>query len=788
MANTIPKAFFAYPSSRPTLRDAVLEATYRLNASGNVDIKTWEECRISGKLVINSICEAIDKADLFFADLTGLNANVMFELGYAIASDKRIWLILDSSFATDKNSFEQLKVLTTIGYVDCSNSQGIIRGFYKERPFTDLENTIFRTVIQPNLKPGGYQSILHLKSKHENEAAMRVSTSLQRNLPDKVIVDDPHESAVQSLTWYGSRVFGCEGLVCQFTDPERKDAYLQTARQALVCGMAHGFKKPLLMLAEDNLLAPVDYREYLKNYKQVPEALRHLDEWLQPVGQSLQTSKKASKVRHTAQLAIDLKNLRFGEHVAENEVQRLVGEYFIRTAAYDDAVNGNQAVFVGRKGSGKTANLMKLGDELSRSKQNLVCVIKPPDYQMQGIVELLQRYQHRKVKGYTIESLWKFLILTEIANTAIDSSSYAGIDRAEQSFLQFVEKHSRIIRVDFATRLETCMQNLSDVVEETNNENSYSPISEALHSGILKQLRAQLGTYLSKKQRIAILVDNLDKAWEQRNDVEALSEILWGLLEVAQQLPIEFQKQDSRRQSMPLSLAVFLRSDIFYRIRRVAPEPDKVPYALLRWENPELLCRIIEERFSASFETPVEAEVLWERYFCPTVRGISTKSYVTGAILRRPRDLIVLVNEAVAEAINKGHTRIEEEDILEAEKQYSQYAFDSVKVENTLPDINLENVIFEFVGMPVIVPKHEVLSALEYADIPVAMVESTIDMLHDLTFLGLEIDEGKFVFSDAPEESRKNKILARKFSRKIGREERFQIHNAFRAFLETEES
>ena len=80
----------------------------------------------------------------------------------------------------------------------------------------------------------------------------------------------------------------------------------------------------------------------------------------------------------------------------------------------------------------------------------------------------------------------------------------------------------------------------------------------------------------------------------------------WSLLEIARQLPTELQKQDSRRKSIRLSLAISLRSDIFYRIRRVAREPDKMPYSLLRWDDTELLCSVIEERFISSFEIPPE--------------------------------------------------------------------------------------------------------------------------------------------------------------------------------------
>ena len=97
MNNTIPKAFFAYPSSGQTLKEAIQIAVPKLNRSGQVNIKIWEECTIGGNLIINTICQAIDESKLFFADLTGLNPNVMFELGYAVARDKRIWLIFDDT-------------------------------------------------------------------------------------------------------------------------------------------------------------------------------------------------------------------------------------------------------------------------------------------------------------------------------------------------------------------------------------------------------------------------------------------------------------------------------------------------------------------------------------------------------------------------------------------------------------------------------------------------------------------------------------------------------------------
>lgn len=798
MSNAIPKAFFAYPSSHPTLREPIQDAVQELNAGKRINIKTWEKCSIGGKFVIDTICTAINEATLFFADLTGLNTNVMFELGYAIARDKRIWLILDETYTDSKKMFDQLKVLTTVGYIPCCNSSDIVSGFYANPPIMDIGNTIYRTAIEPNLRPGGYQSIFYLKSQYENQAAMRMSQLLEEKLPNKIIVDDPRESTVQTLTWYGSRVFDCKGLVCHFTNPDRKGAYLQTARHALVCGMAHGSGIPLLMLAEGDFLSPIDYRDYLKHYNTARDALEHLEEWSSPIEESLKINQQSSVIpRSTARLETDLKSLRFGEYIAEYEAEGLIGDYFIQTAAYDDAVAGNHTVFVGRKGSGKTANLMKLEDELSRPKRNIVCVIKPQPYQMQGIVDVLKRYQHRNVKGYTIESLWKFLLLTEIANTLGNLENHPSEPMSDiaQILFNFVEKNKEIIRTDFSTRLELCTQSLEEATTESNDKNSYLPVSEALHSGILKQLRVELGNFLSSEQQVVILVDNLDKAWEGQNghtrekqkDIEALSEILWGLLEVARQLPMELQKQDSRRKSIQLNLIIFLRSDIFYRIRKSAREPDKIPYSLIKWDDTELLCNIIEERFISSFETTPDPAILWQQYFCPSVNGIPTRDYIISSILKRPRDIIYLVNAAVTTAINRRHTRIEEEDVIEAEKMYSQYVLESVNVENTSPGIDIENVLSAFFGMPAVLTKNEILETLKLVEISDRMMEPTIDILRDLTFLGPETEENQFAFSETPEESRKNKILAWRFASTKGQTERFQIHKAFRAFLETKE-
>ena len=101
--------------------------------------------------------------------------------------------------------------------------------------------------------------------------------------------------------------------------PNREGANLQTARHALVCGMAYGWNKELLMFAEDDFWTPIDYRDLVRHYKNASEALSYLEDWLPSVEDDLKVKREAAEVQPTAKLATDLNNLRFGEHIAENE-------------------------------------------------------------------------------------------------------------------------------------------------------------------------------------------------------------------------------------------------------------------------------------------------------------------------------------------------------------------------------------------------------------------------------------------------------------------------------------
>ena len=66
--------------------------------------------------------EAARSAKTIVADVSTLNFNLMFEVGFAIGLGLPVIPFRDSNYVQDKRAFEELGVLDTVGYLDFRNS------------------------------------------------------------------------------------------------------------------------------------------------------------------------------------------------------------------------------------------------------------------------------------------------------------------------------------------------------------------------------------------------------------------------------------------------------------------------------------------------------------------------------------------------------------------------------------------------------------------------------------------------------------------------------------------
>jgi hypothetical protein len=788
----VRSGFFAYGSSPFSIPTTIREAIEQINKTHHTILTSWESLEVGGRYIVRTVCDAIDDADFFCADITTINPNVMFELGFAIGRDKRIWLVRDDSYVDAKAEFEQLRLLTTVGYRPYTNSDQIVKSFFADSPHSTLDQTVFRESIEPLLGPSTPPvPFVYLKSRHDTEASVRVSRVAAELTPPPVL-DDPRESSVQPLYWYGQKLLHAPGLIAHFLSNKREGSKLTNARYALVCGLCAGFDTPVLMLSEQNdLLSPMDYRDQMQYYTTPPEAGRLTDQWLQAVASAAHISVFGSgkpSVGAAVRLATELKGFhqQLGEYVAENEASQL-SHYFVETTAHMDIINGTQTIFVGRKGTGKTASLIQAAEDIGKEANNIVCVLKPVGYEMAGLVRLFADYETRDRKGYVIESLWKYMLYTELAQGTAkhirDITPWASYDLPYSKLIRLIEEENRALAGDFNVRLEAVITALTSVKPNDSADKFEKGMSEALHNTLISRLRSLLLEVFAKKHQIILLIDNLDKPWTKQADVVLLTHFLVGLLTAAGRVSEELRQYERGRQGAKFTCAVFLRSDIFNRIVESADEPDKISHTRLDWSDSELLLRVIEERYVAAHGPNSDPADMWHKYFCPQVKGLPTRDYLVSRILPRPRDIVYFVKAAVSFAVNRRRDRVEEKDVLDAEMQYSQYAWDSILVENSGVIPELENTLLHFVGGESVIPESVLRRYVSSSGIEAERVDRVISHLVGLTFLGVEVSPGRFAYADEKKQLQKNLALAARLLSTGHSEPRYEVNAPFRAYL-----
>ena len=462
----------------------------------------------------------------------------------------------------------------------------------------------------------------------------------------------------------------------------------------------------------------------------------------------------------------------------------------METAAYIETLNSKYSIVVGRKGTGKTAALYALSEQLLADPRNHVCTIKPVGYELEGLLSILREELPLAEKGYLVESFWKFLLYTELTKSVYDNllgkPEYYAPSKDEEALREFVEQYTSLITPEFSSRLEAAVKQLHSFRDPSPTGDSQRlKISELLHAEMLSRLRVLLGAVLRTKARVTVLVDNLDKAWNSNGDLALLSDLLFGLFSVSRRVAEEFGHNASGRASVNLCFSLFLRSDIYAAMLPFAKERDKLPARLMTWNDPELLKRVIERRFMES-GAPVEfSHQVWERYFVPLVRGIPSWEYVARRILPKPRDMIYLIKSALQFAVNRGRDKIYEAELFSGEKQYSRFALDSLIVEAGIRIPNVEDLLTHFVGSPEIVTEEDLSAKLIAAKVSGVELETVIEWLARLTFLAFEVGPQRFEFLLDEQDARKLAIMARKTADETtSGVRRFQIYPAFHAFLE----
>ena len=750
----------------------------------------WTDMSPGGKPLVSSILREIDKASVFACDLTFPNSNVSFELGYAIARFKRIWISLDAGAEGAEQHYRRIYFgLTGAAYTQYVNSTDLAAAFLRDMPTSSLDDTLLGAYYRnPSPRPEA-STLMYVRPPTPTEAVISCIEAFDETSFGNFIHDDPNENQSPTLDWYASNLTVADAVLVHLLAEDQLGHLEHNVKCALVAGLAQGFRKEILMVSKMPFRSAIDYQHLLQTHNTAAECKQIMLGWADRAIKSI-PRRRTRRPNEQAQIPrqLDLRSLAIGEPVAENERQRL-DDYFLETSTYFRALDDPITIVVGRRGTGKSAQLYAMETYLRTDRRNNVCIIKPVGYELDGLVRVLRSIEHNSERGYLIESLWKFLIYSELARSVYRSIQSRPPQQPptndEERLVKHYDMHQDVLDPPFSERLDKAIASLVDIGGIDDAIGQRRRISELLHTSQLRHLRQLLGDILTNSRRVHILIDNLDAQWGPGADVDTLAPLLWGLLQVSEDIVSDFGIADHRRKPVTLYLTVFLRSDIFAAIQPQAFEQDKLPIQRITWNDAETLRRLVDLRIQFGLPSGDTAQNVWARLFPEEVVGRSVRGFIDDTALQRPRDVVFLMRQAIDVAINRGHLSVTEEDLLDARDKYSEYAFRSILAEDDPRKGKLESILYEFAGCPKIILRSQVEENFATAKVAPSDFDFYLDLLCDVNFLAIESRDGYEYATDEADRAVKRQI-AGTIARGNQSEETYQVSSAFWQVLRVE--
>jgi hypothetical protein len=121
-------AFVAYSSREPMVTQLIGDAVYIANSKNDkVRYEPWVYNDIAGNPLISPILDRIEESAFIIADITTLNLNVVYEIGFAIGKRKRAYLIRHHGTEGDKAIARETGIFDTLGYHEYSDQDDLVR-------------------------------------------------------------------------------------------------------------------------------------------------------------------------------------------------------------------------------------------------------------------------------------------------------------------------------------------------------------------------------------------------------------------------------------------------------------------------------------------------------------------------------------------------------------------------------------------------------------------------------------------------------------------------------------
>ncbi len=727
----------AYPGKPIDIGRTISAALTALRKRGGAsELISWEETDVAGRFLVEPILANIDAGNLMVADVTQLNFNVTFEVGYAIGRRKRVVLIRHEAIKGSDDIIRETGLFDTLGYTRYRAAEQLTEIL---ADLTDLTPLPLDDAL--NTRAPVYVVLPRVKTDAEVRLLSRVKKaglnfrSFDPEERGRLAAREAIDNVAQSL-----------GVVSILLPEHRVDAPTHNARAAFVAGLSLALRKPLLLLQDGDEPVPLDYRDLVTPFRFPDQIDQALATFAPEVAAGFQTA--AENV--VAEPATFLTRLNLGASAAENELAEL-GHYYLETDEFRRALRGEVRIVAGRKGAGKTALFVQLRNRLRQSQDHVILDLKPEGFQLLKFKQRVLDYLEAGTKEHTITAFWEYLLLLETCHKILanDQQLHMRNDRLYEPYRRLASAYyadDYVIEGDFAERMLMLTQRIADDFEASKRRAepgrlTTGEITEVLYKHDVSTLRERVVEYLSHKESLWILFDNLDKGWPAHglgdDDVLTLRALIDAMGKIERQLA---------RQKVEAHGVVFIRNDVYELLIAATPDRGKIPQITLDWTDPALLKELLRRRFTyAALRPSLTFDEVWRQICVSHYRGEETSQYLMERCLMRPRSLIELLGYCRSHAVNLRHDRIEDADIEAGEEGYSSDQLNNINFEIRDVFPAAADVLYDFIESPAL------LSLQQVRDLLVRRVgegtwEKLLELLLWYGFLGIVRDGGEATY------------------------------------------
>jgi len=343
--------------------------------------------------------------------------------------------------------------------------------------------------------------------------------------------------------------------------------------------------------------------------------------------------------------------------------------------------SGGKHVVVGRRGAGKSALVYKLQSRFRESGDDLV-LLAPEEDQVIGLRALAPLFGQTFAKQRAGSRIaWRYALTMEIAATLC--GNYRFRKATGWAAIREVVNDWRTLGSSFAERLRRALGKIA--IETEDPETRIGELASRLK---VEQITTLLGTAIAEtRRRCTLLLDRLDEGYEpDLPGIGLIDGLVLAGLALNDQIP-------------GVTAIVFLRDNIFRTVARWDPDYSRdIEGQVLRlhWDEAQLLT-LVSKRLRVAFGLTQENDLrVWNA--C-TGRGLTERAGFRKCLqftLYRPRDVILLLNQAFLAAARDGRREIVDSDIEATAKYISVARLNDLEKEYSAvsPSIKLAGEVF----------------------------------------------------------------------------------------------